>query len=321
MARRHAGTIGALAAITGVLLALPMFVSSTFTFHLIITANIAALFALSWDFLAGFIGQISFGQALFFGTAAYGTALLNATGIVPTPWLSCLLGIGAAVAVGALVGIPTLRLKGPYLSLITLAASQIGFVLANTLNQITGGEEGVRGIRPLVVGTVANYRLSLVLLFVVLALLYGLTQSRVGLILRAIKGNQASAEAVGINPVLYKTLGYCLSAALAGLAGACQAHYLGIVTPDSLSLSLAFSGITSVVIGGLGTLFGPVLAVYAVTFFLTKLQAFSDYRLFIYSVALILILLFLPDGLYPGVRGLMQWRRRWPASRREAPTS
>jgi branched-chain amino acid transport system permease protein len=310
MGRRQLRSLAVLFGSGAILFALPEVVEAPFVWHVIVVSNIYAIFALSWDVLAGFAGEVSFGQALFFGVAAYSTAFLNATGVIPSAWTSLGVGIAISVVAGAAIGIPCLRLQGPYLAIVTLASSQIAFLMIFALHGVTGGEEGVRGIRSLVIGTVANYRLSVILLLIAVTLVYLLTESRVGLVFRAIKDNRVTAEGLGVNPVLYKTLAYCVSAALAGAAGGFQAHYLKIVTPDTLALPLTFSVITIVVIGGIGTVFGPVLAAYAVTFLFNELQVLSDYRLFLYSVVLIVCMLFFPNGLYGGLRAVGSLLRR-----------
>lgn len=284
---------------------LPLVVQKSYFFHVLIIANIYVIFTVSWDLLSGYTGQLNLGHAAFFGAGAYTAAFLDKySGI--SPWLSLILGGIVAVGIGLLVGIPCLRLKGPYLTIVNLAMAMILFLLATTMTQYTNGEEGISGLKPLVVGTIPNYYLSLALMAVSVGIMYWMVKSDLGLVFQAIREDSRTAEAVGVNLTKYKLVAYISSAFFAGLAGSFQGHYLGIVTPDTLSSALTFSAITMATIGGIGTMIGPIIGVYALNFLFELLHSWIDYRVLFYSILLVLILLFLPEGLYGFVQKYAQ---------------
>ena len=270
-------------------------IASNYFLHVLIVAHILAIFALSWDLIAGYVGELSLGHSIFFGFGAYSVGYLNSS-LGFNPWVAMLLSVIIAGVLGGLVGIPCLRLKGPYLGIVTLAFQMVLYLLAESLYDITGGEEGISGINRLVSGVSANYYLSVIFVIITFLVCYSLIKSKYGLVFKAIRENQDAAEASGVKPINYKLLAYIISAVLAGLAGNFQANYLGIVTPDDLSLGLTFSAITIVAIGGRGTLLGALIGAYAVTLAFDQLYFLKDYRMLVYSVLLIVSILFFPKG-------------------------
>lgn len=296
--RRYTAILTGAAALT-ILLLLPLVVERRYLFHLLTLANVYVIFSVSWNLLAGYVGELSLGHALFFGLGAYSTALLNTAAGIPA-WGALALAVVITTVAGALVGIPCLRLKGPYLSIVTLAMSMVLYVITHSW---LGGEEGIKRIRPLVVGALPNYYLSIAFAVLAVAVTALLVRSRIGLIFQSIRENAVTAESVGVDLTRYKLLSYLYSAALAGLSGAFQAHFQTIVTPDTLSLGHSFAGITMTAIGGMGTLMGPVLGAYGVTYLFDKLSFLVEYRVLVYSVLVVIILRFAPGGLL----GLVDW--------------
>ncbi|MDQ7030117.1 MAG: branched-chain amino acid ABC transporter permease, partial [Ardenticatenia bacterium] len=171
------------------LVLMPALAPTPYILHVFIVANIYAVFAASWDVLSGYTGQLSLGHALFFGAGAYTAGLLNTLVNTP-PLFNLIAGATVAVLVGIVEGIPCLRLKGPYLGIVTLAFAEIAFSLAFALSSITGGEEGIIGIASLVRGSIyLKYYVSLAFMLVCVLTLYTLTRSKIGLILLAIKAD------------------------------------------------------------------------------------------------------------------------------------
>lgn len=272
------------------------FLASTFVLHVFVIAHIAIAFALSWDLLAGYVGELSLGHSLFFGIGAYGLAFLNGRyGL--DPWLGLFLGVVLSGLMGCIIGALLLRLRGAYLSIVTLAFQMVFFVIAVSFSGITGGEEGLRGITRVFTGSVSSYYASAIMTVGLFAILWFFVRSRYGTIFKAIRENPEAAEATGISIVLYKMMGYTAAALVAGLAGGFQGLYLRIVTPDFLSLALSFSAITVVVIGGKGTLVGAVVGGYAITFLFDRLDALENYKMLLYSIILLVVVLFFRDGL------------------------
>lgn len=295
-----------------VLVALPFLAPTPYILHVVIVANIFAVFAASWDLLSGYTGQLNLGHALFFGMGAYTAALLNTVFHIP-PLLTMPTAALVAVAVGLLEGIPCLRLKGPYLGIVTLAFAEIAFSLAFALSSITGGEEGIIGIASLVKGSISvKYYASLLFMLACVSVLYMLSRSQFGLILLSIKADDAAAEAAGVDTTRYKLLAFLVSAFFGGLAGAYYAHYLNIANPETLAIPLSAAAITMTLVGGIGTIIGPVIGAYVLSLFFDLLPLLArqitfltESRVLVYNVLIVLIVLFMPQGI------VGWWRRRY----------
>ena len=289
-----------------ILLVLPAITSQPFTLRVLILAGIFAIFAASWDLLSGFTGQVSIGHALFFGVAAYTAALLNMN-IGLAPWATIPIGALAAVAAGLAVGIPCLRLRGIYLSFATLAFPLIlaGVVLA--IPSITGGELGVFGIDPLSESRVATYYIIIPSMMVLGFIMWKITDSKIGLIFHAIREDEVTARASGINTTRYKLLAFCLSGFFAGIAGGLYAHFLRGAGPSTLELALSFQVIIWAVFGGIATIYGPIAGVFILypltEFVLTRyLHVPQEAKMLVLAFIVMLVLLFMPKGITTWLR-------------------
>ena len=289
-----------------ILLVLPAITSQPFTLRVLILAGIFAIFAASWDLLSGFTGQVSLGHALFFGVAAYTAALLNMN-IGLAPWATIPIGALAAVAAGLAVGIPCLRLRGIYLSFATLAFPLIlaGVVLA--IPSITGGELGVFGIDPLSESRVATYYIIIPSMMVLGFIMWKITDSKTGLIFHAIREDEVTARASGINTTRYKLLAFCLSGFFAGIAGGLYAHFLRGAGPSTLELALSFQVIIWAVFGGIATIYGPIAGVFILypltEFVLTRyLHVPQEAKMLVLAFIVMLVLLFMPKGITTWLR-------------------
>lgn len=262
-----------------VLAVLPLLdVLSLQSYSLLIAACFFAMYAMSWDLLGGYGGQVVLGQALFIGTAAYTSGLLSLE-LGWSPLATIPLGTLASVGVGALIGTPAVRLRGPYLALVTLIALIAASKLVRIFSDLTGGTSGL-GFTPdnffpplgysvpldEVYRTSYYYTLGL-LAFIGIGLL-SIVRSRWGVILTAIREDEAAVEAAGINPAKFKIAAFMVSAAAAGLAGAAYVHLptLAGVQPGGangvLSLNLSLLIIVACVAGGLGTIVGPLIGAF-----------------------------------------------------------
>ena len=286
------------------LLALPVVYGDPYVMRIVTMTCIFAIFAASWDLLAGYTGQVNFGHALFFGAGAYTSALLSLKlGI--TPWATIWAGGAVAMLFGFLVGYLCLRLRGSYLSLATLAFPLIALGLLFAFPDFSGGELGVSGLRRLMVTPTSNYYIAAVSMLVIVFGLWALADSRFGIVLHAIRDDEVAARASGINTLRYKMLVFAISAAAAGFAGALFAHYLRVAGPSSLEVALSFQVVIWCIFGGVATIYGPVAAVfilYPMTEWLGSFKAFGELRLLIFAVIVLLVLLFMPRGLTPWVR-------------------
>ncbi len=255
--------------------------------------------AIAWNLVGGFAGQVSFGYAAFFGTGAYTTAILWARhGWNPVATLP--VAGAAALVVALVVGLPCFRLEGPYFSIATIGVGEAARVLALNLDQTTGGASGLN--LPLAVPDKAWFYWSGLLLAVAaFAVSAWVRRSRLGLALFALRMNQSAAESLGVRTALYKNVAHCLSGFLVGVAAGLYVVYFSYVHPDQVfGFELSIGMVLMGVIGGIGTLWGPVLG--AVIFYPARQIVLSQptlvaFNLLVYGALLILIILFEPRGL------------------------
>jgi branched-chain amino acid transport system permease protein len=289
-----------------ILLLFPVFSQEPFILRVLIIAAIFAIFAASWDLLSGFTGQINFGHALFFGVAAYTAALLNEN-LGLAPWATIPLGAVAAVLAGLIVGIPCLRLRGTYLAFATLAFPLILLGVVYAVPSFSGGELGIYGIDPLSKSRIVSYYIIIPSMIVLGFIMWKLTDSKIGLIFHAIREDEVTVRASGINTTRYKLLAFCLSGLFAGIAGGLYAHFVKAAGPSTLELLLSFQVIIWAVFGGIATIYGPiagVLILYPLTEFvlIRYLAAISAAKMLIFAVIVLLVLLFMPQGLTTWLR-------------------
>lgn len=288
-----------LGAILGFLFLFPLVYDNAYLMSVFVLANIYTVYVAAWDLLSGFTGQENFGFALFIGAGAYfvGFTTKFVTAVSPV-WGIPLGGIIAAV-VGLALGIPCLRLKGPYLALATLAAAAIADRLAIIFSKYTGGEDGIFGIEFLTSSPLADYYASLLFMVACVAVMYYIGQSYIGLLLKAIRQDENSAEASGVNTTFYKVAAFAVSAFFGGMAGAFNAHYLGYVGPDAVLAShISLNVIIMAIVGGTGSIVNAACGAFTLAVVAEYLKEFGEYHLLIYTSLLILVLLFMPKGVF-----------------------
>jgi len=283
------------------LLALPLITDDPYLLRILILTSIFAIFAASWDLLSGFTGQMNFGHALFFGVGAYGAALLNLHLDLP-PWGSIPLGALAAVLAGLIIGIPCLRLRGTYLALTTLSFPIILMGIVFAIPEFTGGELGISGIDRLVRSRVAQYYIAVIVMVVLVTVMWKITDSNIGIIFHAIREDEVAVRASGINTTRYKLMAFCLSGFFAGMAGGLYAHFMRIAGPSTLEVSLSFQVVIWAVFGGVVTIWGPVGAVFILFPLLEFFRFWPEFRMLLFAIVILLILLFMPQGLLPWIR-------------------
>jgi branched-chain amino acid transport system permease protein len=284
-----------------VLLGMPLVSQNPYLIRVIVLASIFAILAASWDLLSGFTGQMNFGHALFFGVGAYISAMLNVHLHIP-PWGSVPLGAAAAVLTGLIVGIPCLRLKHTYLALTTMAFPIILMGIVFALPDITGGELGISGLQRISNSLIVNYYIYVVIMLVLCTIMWKITDSHTGIIFHAIREDELAVKASGINTTRYKLMAFCLSGFFAGIAGGLYAHYMRIAGPSTLEVSMSFTVVIWAVFGGIATIYGPVAAVFILFPLLEFVRFWPEYRMLIFAVVVLLILLYMPEGLIPWVR-------------------
>jgi branched-chain amino acid transport system permease protein len=255
-----------------------------------------AIVSAAWNLLAGYTGQFSLAPATFAMIGAYSSGLLYHHFQV-SPWIGIPVGVVAAALIGFLLGVVVLRLRGPYLALTTLSFAEITrLVIGNSYN-VTRGDLGL-SVPAIFENRLAYYYLFLAVLVAVQLGLYVLVRSRAGLYLQAIRDDDVAAAGRGVNVVRWKTISFSLSSAICGLAGGIYVHFIMLASPE-IGLVLQTGLVMSmVVIGGMGTLIGPVLGAFLVE---VASEAFRDVGLshmLVFSLMVIVIGRFFRDGLW-----------------------
>ncbi len=258
---------------------------------------VAIVAAVSLNMVTGLLGQLVLGQAGFMSIGAYTAALLVMNSNWPL-WLAIaasLIPAGLFAAfIGFLIGIPALRLRGDYLAIITLGFGEIIRVVANNL-PITHGALGLSGI-PSLTNTGMFVLLAIVAIFVV-AFSYTFGTSRHGRAVIAIREDEIAAESSGIRTTYYKMLTFTLSAFFGGVAGALYAFQAGVIAPNNFDFNRSIEILMMVVLGGMGSITGSVISASVLTALPEMLRGLASYRMIIYSILLILVMLFRPKGL------------------------
>jgi branched-chain amino acid transport system permease protein len=286
------------------LLALPLLTRDPYVLRVVILASLFAVFAASWDLVSGYSGQVSLGQALYFGAGAYGSALLHHH-LGWSPWVTIPFGAAAAMAAGFVAGIPCVRLRGSYLSLATLAFPLIVIGLLFALPALSGGELGLSGLRPLVRSRVAFYYVAVVTMLVLVFAMWLIGDSNTGLVLHAIREDEVAARASGIDTPRYRILAFALAGLFSGIAGGLYAHFVRVAGPSTLEVSLSFQAVIWGVFGGVATIYGPVTGVfllYPLTELLALVPWLGQHRLLVFAVVVLLVLRFMPQGVAHWVR-------------------
>jgi len=291
------------AALVGLLAGLPPLLHNQYFTGVFIVCAIDGIWAASWDFFSGLTGRENFGHALFIGGGAYAAAFLNGT-FGFNPWLSLPAGVAIAVALGLLVGVPTLRLKGPYFALATLASAAIMQQVAINLWQYTGGTERIYGLDTLFESSLGFYYFVLAVLGATVLVLGVAARSRWGTILRAIRGDETACQAAGVNVTVHKIASLAVSAAFAGLGGALYAQYQQAVTPNDFDVFVSISVIIMAYVGGIGSIWGAALGGILLNLMLELLRGMGEYRLWVYYLILMVVLFFMRGGVVAPL-----WRR------------
>lgn len=290
-----------------VLLIVPFVATDSYTRHLFIIAFIFAVIAANWNLSLGYCGVFNFGHLTFFGVGVY-TAAIAAKTFAITPWLAIPLGGVSAAAVAFLIAAPVARLKGIYVVLVTFAVSQLAMQLVLSQSQITGGGEGMVRIPYLQIGDysfirdfkLGYYYVALALLVLSTLFLRFIVQSPFGKALLAVRDAQDYSTARGISVSRQRILALVLSAIFTGVAGGFYAIYLRVASPEVFGFGTMSLVLSMVLLGGVGTLYGPIAAALALTFLteaLAGIQGFEEARFIVVAVIMVLILRLAPGGL------------------------
>lgn len=262
------------------------------------TACYTVIMVTSLNLLVGVMGEFSLGHAGFMSVGAYASAILtNAIAPMGVPkfvmFLAALLvgGIAAAIT-GVLVGIPTLKLRGDYLAIVTVAFAEI-IRVAFTNFEITGGGRTMSGIAKL-----SDFYWVFWVTVICVSIMYMFIRSRFGRTVKAIREDYIAASASGVNVTFYKVMTFTISAFFAGIAGAIYAHYMTAMIPTSFNFMYSAEFLTEVIIGGTGSMTGSIIGATFLSALPEAMRAFSKYRMLGYSIVLVLIMVFRPGGVF-----------------------
>ncbi len=257
---------------------------------IIILTLINVILAVSLNLIVGFTGQLCLGHAGFMAIGAYVSAMLTKEANFPF-FIALLIGAIVAAIFAALIGYPTLRLKGDYFAITTLAFCEIIRVVIMNIEAV-GGATGLKSIPK-------NTDFTIAFIFAVLTVLiiYNILHSSQGRAMITVRENEIAAEAMGINTFKYKMMAFIIGAFFAGLAGSLYAHYMGYIQPSTFNFVKSIDYLTYVVFGGMGSLSGSIIATGVLTFLPELLRSFAEYRMIIYPLALIVLMIFRPEGL------------------------
>ena len=325
----------------------PQLTDNTYALHIMILVFISTIMGSSWNILGGYTGQYSVGHAAYFGVGAYTTMMFMQFRQVP-PWYGVWAGMLAALAIALIVGSICFRLRGPYFVLASIAVTEIFRVSALNLQDITNGAEGilVTDIPPLKIGAtvitdfvskVPFYYAGLAGVVLIIAVAWGVQHSKLGYYFQAIREDQDAAHSLGINLSIFKNTALAISAIFTAMAGSLYAIYVGFIDPTTvLALDLSVQIVLICIIGGIGTIFGPFIGALvlvplsealrsnvigdslissgmvredsALGFFLKENLAHA--HVLIYGILVVIVILFMPDGVLGFFRKVIAKRNR-----------
>jgi branched-chain amino acid transport system permease protein len=284
---------------------------------LVIDGLIFAVFALGLNLLLGYTGLPSLGHAAYFGIGAYAAGLLSLH-VTGNFWLGALAGVGASMLLGAAFGVLALRTSGVYFLMITMALAQIAWAVAFTWRSVTGGDDGLRGVKPPQLGLpgvdlsdrTAYFLLVAVALALATLLMHALIRSPFGRSLRGIQDSPVRMAALGYRVWLHKYLAFVLSSGFAGFAGVLFVYYKGFVSPESVSVVVSAEVMLMVILGGAGTLLGPILGALSIVLLSHVISGFTDRWILILGLLYAFVVLVAPQGIVGALDSLGARGRR-----------
>jgi branched-chain amino acid transport system permease protein len=300
-------------------LAAPAFLSE-FYLAVLCEALIMSLLALSFNLLFGFMGQLSFGQAAFYGLGGYTVAMLI-TKLQFNFWLSIGAGVLVASIVGLIVGYFCVRLRGIYFAVLTLAFGQLLFFVIYKWHDFTGGDDGIQGVfPPEFLKSPTPYYYFILFVFLVSAfIIRRIIRSPFGQTIQAMRENSERTEFLGINIARYQLITFVIAAAFAGLAGAVWVPFYRSVAPFYLMWIKSGEPVMAAILGGAGTFFGPILGMFIMTFFHAWVLGFTHFWPVVMGALILIIIFFLPGGILGFAQEKLKERRE--KTQQEIPNS
>jgi branched-chain amino acid transport system permease protein len=277
----------------------------------VIVSLFYVMMASSWNLLAGYTGQVSFAHAAFAGIGAYTSGILAAKAGL-NPWIGVAMGAVVAGLLGIALGFLCIRMGGIYLSLTTLAFSEILHIIIVNEYEVTRGTMGLQ------VPSLMNPYSKSAYLYIMLAgtvftllVIYRVIHSNVGLNFRSVQNDEMAASSLGVNVVRVRVLAFTVSSALAGLAGGLYGHYLLLITPEIPSLDQQFLVLAMAVIGGMGSFVGPIIGSFILEILSEYIRAYGEYHVLVFGLVALAMARFAPNGLAGLAEGI-PWKRREP---------
>jgi branched-chain amino acid transport system permease protein len=305
---------------------LPLVFTDTYWRTNLIVCALNVMLAIGLDFVLGYAGQLNLGQSAFYGLGAYASTLLVTRLGIPF-WIAFAGAIAFAGFAGVVLSLFAMRLRGHYLAIASLGFAVITYQILLNWISLTQGPLGIYaippppalalpGLPPIDFHDLRNL-LYLIAAFALLSylLLDQLIRSPIGETLTAIREDEISAASLGINCGAWKVFAFGVSSAVAGAAGAFYASFVGTLVPDAFFITESFTILAMVVVGGMGTLIGPVCGAVLLTMLPEFLRGIGDLRLVVYGVALTLVVLFMPGGIVQAVELALPRLRRTPAGK------
>ncbi len=308
-------------AVIAVAVVIPLGVTNKYYLNILIMSGIWSIVALSLNLILGYTGQVNLAHGAFFGIGAYASALMMLK-LQMNFWLALPLASAIAGFFGFLIGLPALRTRGSYFAIGTMCFNIIVTLIVDRWERLTEGARGLMGIPgpapiPLPWGgeiafqtQAAQYYLVLAFLLLTLFIFRRIMHSLVGRTFRAIRGNEELAEALGIHAMRTKILSFTISCFFAGVGGVLYASYIGFLSPELTDYHVSFDALIYIMIGGVGTLIGPIIGTLLIVTLPETLHIAAEYRLLFYGLILIFMIIYLPRGIMGGLKDLRSRRSK-----------
>ena len=289
-----------------ILLIVPFLGLSNFALRMLIMVGVYIILGLSLNLVTGFTGQLSLGHAAFYAIGAYTSAILSTRYGMGFGITAPLSGLVAALF-GLLLGIPTLKLQGAYLAIVTLGFGEIVRITALNWMSLTRGPMGIPGIPPISLfgyelqSNVGYYYVIYALAMVTILVISRIVNARIGRAFMAIREDELAAQYMGVHTTNYKVLAFTIGAFLAGIAGSFYAHYVSYIDPQSFTFDESIQILSIVILGGMGSIPGTILGAFILVTAPELLRSLQAYRMVIYGLLLVLMMLIRPQGLLGGL--------------------
>lgn len=283
----------------------PILFNKQYLITVAINCLMFATLSLSLNLITGYMGITSLGHAAFFGVGAYTAAILS-TRMGLNFVQTAILGTIVAAIFGVMLGIPTLRIKGRYLAIVTLGFCEIMRIIELNWMSLTRGPQGISGIPKIsFFGFVCSkpihkYYVVLILLIITVLIIKAIMNSRMGRAISAIRDDEIAADAMGINVFKYKIMVFSISSGLAGLVGAYYAHYMGFIDPNAFNFDQSILILSMTIMGGMASIPGSIFGASVLSILPEALRAVNDYRQIVYGLLLAIMVVWKPNGLLGG---------------------